>query len=117
MEVTLDSDKKYLLALVRVILVTGALTLPLAFNDHHMADAKNKKSKKYTGKKQKVNFENESGKGGAGGNGGNSAGGPGGSGITGNGGASIAGNGGTSGVPVQPTVAWRQRWSRWSWRK
>ena len=57
MEVTLDSDKKYLLALaVGIILVAGALTLPLAFDDHHMADAKKKMSKKYTRKKTESKF-------------------------------------------------------------
>ena len=94
----MKSNTTYILALVvGVILVAGALTLPLAFDDHHMADAKKKKSKKYHGKKQKVEFENESGHGGAGGNGGTSTAGAGGSGVTGNGGASVAGNGGTSG--------------------
>ena len=64
----MKSNATYILALaVGVILVAGALTLPLAFDDHHMADAKKKKSKKYHGKKQKVEFENESGHGGAGG--------------------------------------------------
>ena len=88
-EVTLDSNKRYVLALVVVaILVTGTITLPLAFYDH-MAYANKKK--------QKVTFENISGNGGNGGNGGISSGGPGGSAISGNGGDSIGGNGGISG--------------------
>ena len=53
-EDNLKSNTRFLLALaIGVILVAGALTLPLAFDDHHMADAKKKKSKKYHGKKQK----------------------------------------------------------------
>ena len=107
----MKSNTTYILALaVGVILVTGALTLPLAFDDHHMADAKKKKSKKYHGKKQKVEFENESGHGGAGGNGGKSTAGAGGSGVTGNGGASVAGNGGTSGRTWLSRQ--RRRWFR-----
>ena len=76
----MNSDTKYLLALaVAVVLVAGALTLPLV--DDNIADAKKKsKSKKYSGKKQKVSFENESGKGGSGGSGGIASGGAGGSG-------------------------------------
>jgi hypothetical protein len=43
---TLNSNTKYLIALtIAVVLVTGALTLPFAFDDH-LADAKKKKKNK-----------------------------------------------------------------------
>ena len=45
----MNSSGKYVLAIaVSIILVAGALTLPLAFDDH-MADAKKKSAKKYKG--------------------------------------------------------------------
>ena len=74
----MNSNAKFVLATaVAVILVAGALTLPLAFDDH-MADAKKKKSyKKSSSKKstKKAEIEAVGGHGGSAGAGGISSGG------------------------------------------
>ena len=78
----MNSSGKYFLAIaVAIILVAGALTLPLAF-DHQMADAKKKKSsKKYKGSSssskstKKAEIEAIGGHGGSAGAGGISSGG------------------------------------------
>ena len=54
---TLDSNTKYLIAMtVAVILVAGALTLPLAF-DEQSADAKRKKYKETTKMTRKLQLK------------------------------------------------------------
>ncbi|MGA9909135.1 MAG: hypothetical protein WBP84_02885, partial [Nitrososphaeraceae archaeon] len=68
----MNSNAKFVFATaIAVILVAGALTLPLAF-DNHMADAKKKKKssyKKHSKKSSKIEvaIEAEGGNGGSGG--------------------------------------------------
>ena len=98
----MNSNAKFVLATaVAVILVAGALTLPLAFDDH-MADAKKKKSyKKHSSSKKstkKAEIEAVGGHGGSAGAGGISSGGNGGSSSGGNGGSSAGGAGGAGGA-------------------
>ena len=86
-----STNTKYLIALtVAVILVAGALTLPLAFDEQSADAKKSKKYKKTTKKTKKASIEAEGGNGGDGGDGGTSTGGNGGAGTGGAGGSSLS---------------------------